>query len=70
MSSTLTTSSLEERVATLESEVTNLKLTARLSRLPRKKWWRDLLGKYKDNPDFEEAMRLGREYRESQTESD
>jgi len=69
MSSTLTTP-LEERVATLESEVTHLKLTAHLSRLPRKKWWRDLLGKYKDNPDFEEAMRLGREYRESLRESD
>ncbi len=64
-----TTTQLEERVATLEDEVARLKLrrTIDSSRLNEKPWHK-LLGKYADNPDFEEAMRLGREYRLSQKE--
>lgn len=66
MSTTLTPTDIEQRIASLESDVAQLKLAARYSRLPRKRWWRELLGKYAGDPDFEEAMRLGREYRESQ----
>ena len=62
-----TTAQLEERVATLEDEVARLKLRSTInSRSPNEKRWHRLLGKYADNPDFEEAMRLGREYRLSQ----
>lgn len=35
-------------------------------RRPQKRWWREIAGTFANNPDFEEAMRLGREYRESQ----
>lgn len=70
MSDTATTTELEERITTLEGDVAHLKLAARYSRLPQKRWWRKLLGKYENDPDFEEAMRLGREYRESQRESE
>lgn len=68
MSTTVTSTEIEERIASLENDVLQLKLAARYSRLPRKRWWHELKGKYADNPDFEEAMRLGREFRESQIE--
>ena len=39
------------------------------SRLPvpseQRHWWLEEAGKYADDPEYEEAMRLGREYRES-----
>ncbi|MBA3322937.1 MAG: hypothetical protein H0T45_16025 [Pyrinomonadaceae bacterium] len=66
--SSVTTAELEERLAMLEDDVARLKLAARHSALSQKQWWRDLLGKYEHNSDFDEAMRLGREYRESQRE--
>ena len=33
-------------------------------------WWRKIAGRFKDNPEFDEAMRLGREYRKSLTPDD
>jgi hypothetical protein len=62
----MTTPTLEERVATLEAEVERLK--QRLAddgpqdTVP---WWKRIAGRYKDDPHCDEAMRLGREYRES-----
>ncbi len=53
---------LEERVAELEKKVAELAL-----QLPRKKDWRRTFGAFKDCPEFDEACRLGREYREQQT---
>ena len=29
-------------------------------------WWKQRIGMFADNPDYDEAMRLGQEYRESQ----
>jgi hypothetical protein len=58
--------SLEERVATLEAEVAELK--ERLAASQEKNavpWWERRFGAFKDDPEYEEAMRLGREYRES-----
>lgn len=53
---------LNERVTELESELASLK-----QRLPREPaGWRSIVGVFADDPAFEEAMRLGREYRESQ----
>ena len=47
------------------------KKVAELSAQPvastRKKDWRRTIGIFRDDPDFEEAVRLGREYREQQT---
>lgn len=28
-------------------------------------WWERIVGTFRDNPEYDEAMRLGREYRES-----
>ena len=57
---------LEERVAALETEVGQLKRqkaeTTSQNAAPS---WRKVVGVFKDDPEFEEAMRLGREYRES-----
>lgn len=58
--------SIEERVDALEAEVARLK--QRLEGEPRQAetpWWKKVVGAFKDDPEFEEAMRLGREYRES-----
>jgi hypothetical protein len=58
--------SLEERLSTVEQEIARLK-----QRLDDQQpsasmpWWKKIVGVYKDDPEFLEAMRLGREYRES-----
>jgi hypothetical protein len=56
--------SLSERIARLEEQV------ARLSQPetavgPETAWWKRIVGVFQDDPEFEEAMRLGRAYRES-----
>jgi hypothetical protein len=56
---------LEERVEQLEKRVAEL--SGHSGSSPRKKDpWRTY-GAFKDDPEFEEAVRLGREYREQQT---
>jgi hypothetical protein len=56
---------LEERVERIEAEL--LQVKEQLGGLPRSgaPWWKKVVGVYKDDPEFTEAMRLGREYRES-----
>ena len=56
---------LEKRVTKLEKKVAQL--TARSARTNRKKDWRRTIGVFRNDPDFEEAVRLGRKYREEQT---
>lgn len=56
---------LEKRVEALEKKVAEL--SAGSSRSVRKKDWRRTIGIFHNDPDFEEAVRLGREYREQQT---
>ena len=55
---------LEERLAAVEAEVARLKQepTVPPNNQP---WWEQIRGIFKDDPIYEEAMRLGREYRES-----
>lgn len=57
--------SLKDRVAALEAEMALLKakLDAANSGPP---WWERIWGAFADDPAFEQAMRLGRQYRESQ----
>jgi hypothetical protein len=57
---------LEERVAALEAEVARLKNKLEHQTESTTPWWKKVAGTFKDNPAFEEAMSLGREYRESQ----
>jgi hypothetical protein len=55
---------LEERLAYLESEVAKLKTRAESDSSPVL-WWEKIAGTFAENPAYDEAMELGREYRES-----
>ena len=66
----MTNTELENRIAVLEAEVALLK-----SKVEKKDdktdktevpWWKQHLGIFADDPAHEEAMRLGRAYRDSQ----
>jgi hypothetical protein len=54
---------IEERVALIEEELKQLR-----QQLPaaKKTGWRSLLGTFDDDPAFDEIVRLGKEYRNSQ----
>ena len=58
--------SVEERLTTLEQEIAQLK-----KRLPTNEpqiktpWWEQRFGAFANSEGYEEATRLGREYRES-----
>ena len=58
---------LEERVATLEAELAELK-KRNVPESPQESipWYKARFGAFKDDPDYEEAMRLGRKWREAQ----
>lgn len=56
---------LEPRVATLEAKVTQLQRRLEALAPETRPWWEHVVGAFADDPDFEEAMRLGRQYRES-----
>jgi hypothetical protein len=55
---------LEERVALLEAEIDRLKRMIVNNSAPQP-WWEKITGTFSDNADYDEAMKLGREYRES-----
>ena len=56
---------IEARVARLEAEVARLKQDFITVTKPARPWWREIYGTFANDPLFEEATRLGREYRES-----
>jgi hypothetical protein len=56
---------IEQRVAALEAEVTLLKQKLEAVNKPATPWWQAIYGTFADDPLYEEAMRSGREYRES-----
>ncbi len=56
--------SLEERVAALEAEVARLKDRI-LDRGTEKTGWQAKVGTFLNDPYYEKAMKLGRQYRES-----
>ena len=60
-----TKASLESRVAALEKEVGHLKASPEATRGPSQPWWEKISGTFADDPAYNEAMRLGREWRES-----
>lgn len=55
---------LEERVAHLEAEVARLKNKIENDSSSRP-WWEQIAGTFFNNSAYDEAMRLGREYRDS-----
>jgi hypothetical protein len=55
---------LEDRVAALEAEVAHLK-TSLDATIPAEPQWKRIVGIFANDPAFKEAMRLGREYRDS-----
>ena len=56
-------SSLEERVAALEVEIVRLKQLIE-PKMPAP-WWEEWVGAFLNDPYFEQAMKYGRQYRES-----
>ncbi len=62
----MTIMEMEERLARLEAEVERLKQERSTPITTKKPWWEEIRGVFKDDPAYEEAMRLGREWRESQ----
>ncbi len=54
---------LEERISALERRVDEL---TRQDQCAENPWWERHIGAFKDSPLFDEAMRLGAEYRRSQ----
>jgi hypothetical protein len=53
---------LENRVAQLEEIVAQLQAKVGKDEKP---WWQQIRGSFANDADFDEAMKLGREYRES-----
>jgi hypothetical protein len=58
-------STIEERLAALEIEVADLKRKIPTVEPIVKPWWEVTAGIFADDPAFEEAMELGRQYRKS-----
>lgn len=56
---------IELRVAALEAEVARLKQQLESPAQSKGHWVDKVYGAFADDPDFLEAMRLGRKYRES-----
>jgi hypothetical protein len=57
-------SELEQRVTDLEAEVSTLKRkVATLDTV--QPWWEQIMGTFEDDPIYDEAMKRGRQYRES-----
>ncbi len=56
---------LETRVATLEKELAQMKQTLAESYKRKEPWWLKVAGSFENDPTFDEAIRLGQEWRKS-----
>ena len=59
----MTLEQIEARLSALEAEVARLKL--RVGEEDKEPWWKKWVGAFRGDPYYEEAMKLGRKYRES-----
>ena len=61
------TLTLEDRVAKLDKELAAIKQELAIKNgQANEPAWKQIIGVFKDCPEFEESVRLGREWRESQ----
>lgn len=60
----MTSKQLEQRLVKLEAEVAALKAVTTVPQTATP-WWEEIRGTFKDDAAYREAMKLGREYRES-----
>ncbi len=56
---------LESRVATLEAELAQMKQMLSVFVEKKEPWWLKVSGSVENDPTFDEAVRLGQEWRES-----
>jgi sterol desaturase/sphingolipid hydroxylase (fatty acid hydroxylase superfamily) len=56
---------LEQRLTALEAEVAKLKQQNGANHDDNRPWWDKIAGTFANDPYYDEAMRLGRKYRES-----
>ena len=56
---------IEERLSILETEVNKLKVSFIPNPQPIKPWWEEIVGVFANDPAFDEAIAIGREYRKS-----
>ncbi len=56
---------LETRVTSLETELAHLKQMLAKSQQPKDFWWLEIAGSCENDPTFDEAVRLGQEWRKS-----
>ena len=54
-------SKIEERLAQVERELTELKSHVQILEAPKKNWIDDISGSFKKDPEFEEIVRLGKD---------
>lgn len=59
----MTLKQIEARLTVLEAEVA--RLTSRAGAEEKQPWWEKWYGAFRGDPYYDEAMRLGRQYRES-----
>lgn len=59
----MTTVELEQRISALEHEIQRIKQKLQLPR--SQPWWENIVGVFENDPAFDEAMRLGREYHDN-----
>ena len=61
----MATVTVEERLSALEETVAQLLIEKGTKPNQELPWWERIVGTFKDDPEYDDAMRLGREYRES-----
>jgi len=55
---------LEARVTSLEAELAQMKQILSLSLTQHNPWWLNVAGSFQNDPTFDEAIRLGQEWRQ------
>lgn len=56
---------LETRVAALETELAQMKQLLSGAAQKKSPWWEEIAGSFENDPNFDEAVRLGQEWRKS-----